>query len=909
MQRRDDLPPINFSALAEALLARAETLVPLWLQGGNIVGHEYVCAGLGGGAGRSCSVNLTTGAWADFSGDDKGSDLLSLYAAIHGLPSQGKAARQVAEELGLESIAGIVKGGNTPVAPAANPRPALPPKAAPPKKERETWTPIVPVPGHAPAPTFWHHERKDPAHTACYVVAGAVYGYVVRFIGSDGRKITMPYVFARSDRDGSCKWVWRGWDEPRPLYYPGGQPPGGRRVVLVEGEIKGEVLQSLLDATDPGRWCVASWPNGSKSWHKADWSWLAGCDVLLWPDCDAKRERLSKEQQQQTEGDAEARAALEAVQPLLPEAKQPGMAAMLGIGALLRDTHGGTVGLLPIPAPGERPDGWDARDAIETDGWTGADVLAFFDRSRPLLAAADAPAGADADPPAAGKAAQGKKRGGPVGTGAGGDGKTGGKAGPELVPPRKGTPAWLEPYWDWEKARWLVSRRVVIDALENDPDLAGVVAYNELTNSIQCRRAWPWPHAKPGDVRNADALLLGKYLTDTYGLPAISRASLDEAIQTVAEAERYHPIREWLIGLQWDGTPRLGKWLLYVLGETPQSINARLFEYLGLVGRYWLQGMVWRVMEPGCKFDYCPVLEGAGGLRKSTLVEVLASSAFFSDTPFDMSHGKEAQEQVQGVWAYEIAELAAMSKADVNAIKAFISSKVDRYRVAYGATVESFPRQCVLVGTTNEDTYLRDRTGNRRWWPVPVRHQINTEWVQRWREQLFAEAFALYLQGEAYTPSPDQEQRLFRPMQDSRLVETAVESELLRVLTRRPGGTGILEIINIDAKFVTIAQIVTALGIDAAKSTPGLEGQIRGWLKQAGWTHGKQRINGTPANGYKRPEVWPPKDAVAGLDEEPADVPAEQAGQDGPGAADAAPSGDSGPPVADYFGEGWDEPF
>jgi hypothetical protein len=182
-------------------------------------------------------------------------------------------------------------------------------------------------------------------------------------------------------------------------------------------------------------------------------------------------------------------------------------------------------------------------------------------------------------------------------------------------------------------------------------------------------------------------------------------------------------------------------WLVHVLGEKPDSIKPALFEYLGLVGRFWLLGMVYRVMEPGCKFDYCPVLEGSGGLRKSTLVETLATSEYFSDTPFEVGKGKEAQEQVQGLWLYEIAELTHFSKSEVGAIKAFISAKVDRYRVAYGTTVESFPRQCVLVGTTNEDTYLRDRTGNRRFWPIPVKRQINTEFVAKYREQLLALAF------------------------------------------------------------------------------------------------------------------------------------------------------------------------
>jgi predicted P-loop ATPase len=846
-QRREELPPIKFRDLAKALLAQSETLVPDWLLGGRRNGHEWVCGSLAGGSGSSCSVNLTDGKWADFASGEQGGDLLGLYAAIHGL-SNAKAAVQVARELGLESVAGLVKtaaGGA--VAPAANPRPVPQPKPTP---EREGWKTVMPVPVGVPAPTFKHYHRAPETlqHTAEYSLGNDLYGYVARFVTSDGGKDTLPYTFTQSERDGSQKWNWRQFDEPRPLYLPGGRLPEGRTVVLVEGEVKAELLQQVVDDAAPGVYCVASWPGGSKAWDKADWAWLAGSTVLGWPDCDAKREKLTAKERESVKGDDEARKALEATKPLLSAEKQPGMQAQLKILAQLRDAHGCTVQLLPIPQPAAVVDGWDCKDAITVDGWTAEDVLAFFGKAQPLPAAQ---AEAQADAGAAAAKAEKKTRD-PVGT-EGADDEEG-------APPPDGTPWWLKPYWNRAQKRWLISRKTVIAALEQDEDLRGVVAFNELTNTVQCRKAWPWKHAKAGEIKGADGLRLGKYLSDTYKLPALSKASLEEAIQTVAYAEQFHPIRDWLLDLEWDGKPRLSKWLVHVLGESPETLDADKLEYFSLVGRYWIQGMVWRVMEPGCKFDYCPVLEGKGGLRKSTLVEVLATSAFYCDTKFDVSRGKEAQEQVQGAWLYEIAELAGFSKADVNDIKGFISSKVDKYRPAYGSTVETYPRQCVMAGTTNDDAYLRDKTGNRRFWPVPVRHQINTEWVEKWRPQLFAEAFALYEQGESYTPTDEQERRLFKPMQDSRLIETAVESQLLRLLTRPTAGPGDTLGVNVDTPFVTLSTLVSALGTDVAKSTPGLENQIRGWLGQYGWERDKKQINGVRAWGYVRPRVWPPVD-------------------------------------------------
>lgn len=885
---RAPLPPINFKALADALLAAAGRLVPAWLPGGQQEGHEYKCADLRGGKGGSCSVNLKTGAWGDFATDEAGGDLISLYAAIHGL-DMGKAAVQVARDEGLEDVAGVQRSAQHQRPPSPPPPPPVP-SAAPRPRDDETWCTVVPVLPDAPAATFRHRYRavEDITHTAAYRLDGHLLGYVVRFRTSDGGKEVLPYTWCRSDRDGSLAWKWRQWDEPRPLYLPSGARPAGRTVVLVEGEKKADALQALLDAAMPGVYCVASWPGGCNAWNKASWAWLEGATVLLWPDADSQREKLTAAERTACGDDAAALQAAKAAKPLLAAHKQPGMRAQLGIGAHLRDSHGCTVQLLPIPEPGTVADGWDCGDAIETDGWDADRVLAFFGQAQalPQPAAGDG-AGAPPKPP---------KSDGPVGTGGAGDGDDGsaGWNGP------KGTPEWLRPYWDADKLRWLVSRKLVIRALQDDPALTGVLGLNELANAIEARRDWPWLHGKAGPINGGTDLALGLYLSETYGLPAITRAALMEGIETVAARHRYHPVREYLQGQQWDGTPRVDKWLVYVLGHTPQTLSAAMFEYLTLVGRFWLLGMVNRVMQPGCKFDYCPVLEGPGGLGKSTLVEVLASTAFFSDTHFDVGKGKEGQEQVQGLWCYEIAELANFGKSDIALIKAFISAKVDRYRPAYGRVLESYPRQCVMVGTTNERNYLRDRTGNRRFWPVPVRQQIRTDWVARWRDQLFAEAFVLYQEGAPFTPSPRDEARLFAPMQESRLIDTAVQSELMRLLTRDPNQSELGALVNNLADFVTMADLVRALGADAAKSNAGLEGQIRSWMDHEGWEYTRRRVNGARAMGYLRPGDWPPAPAE-GEDAPPMDAPVQPP---------PAPAGEGGAVVAAAdVAEGEDAPF
>jgi hypothetical protein len=249
---------------------------------------------------------------------------------------------------------------------------------------------------------------------------------------------------------------------------------------------------------------------------------------------------------------------------------------------------------------------------------------------------------------------------------------------------------------------------------------------------------------------------------------------------------------------------------------------------------------------------------------------------------------------VQGLWLYEIAELANFGKAEIGLIKAFITAKVDRYRPSYGRTVESYQRQCVLVGTTNENTYLRDRTGNRRFWPVPVRERIKLAWLRKWRELLLAEAYALYTEGAAYTPSHEEEARLFVPMQARRLMETAVTSALREVLTRDPVGNTTGQVVNNLTQFVTMAQLVLALGTDAAKSAAGLEGQIKTWMEYEGWVYSKKQINGVRAHGWTRPAKWPATDIDA--DAEFDDLPM-------PGKTDAQPDA----PGAEAFGGAADQ--
>lgn len=880
---RSPLPPIDFRALKKALLDKARELVQAWLPGGTLHhDKEYKCASLDGGEGSSCSVNVVNGRWSDFMTGESGGDLLDLYAQIHGI-SIGEAAKRVSQEESLESVAGIVglAGGGAP--PPRPPRPPAPPAPAP--GEPEGWRTLMPVPPDAPPPTFRHQYRRpeDIAHKAEYRADGFLLGFVVRFRTSDGGKETLPYTWCVSARDGGARWHWKQWDEPRPLYYPGQHHPKGRTVVLVEGERKAETLQALLDAGAPNVYCVASWPGGCKAWPKAAWQWIAGSTVVLWPDCDAKHVPLTKAERDQC-GDEVARQVAQASKPLLPPEKQPGLAAMLAIGAHLRDQHTCSVSLLPIPAPGEVVDGWDCDDAISVDGWDFDRVLSFLGQAGALPTLVDGkPVKVTAE-----KAKPEKKFDPPAEA----DHDTGDDA--------------FEEHLDFvceqlgcKRHDLGVTRKLVITALRKAPSLNRCIAFDQLRGAPCTREPWPWRDAA-GPLEDSDDLRLGDYLSRVYKLKAASRAALTEAIATVADEVRFHPVRDWLDGLQHDGVQRLDKWLIHVLGMDAAKLKPRRRRYLELMGRFLMMGLVARVFEPGVKFDYSPVFEGIAGVGKSTFIKVLVGAEFFSDTHFDIGNGKEGMEQLEGLWGYELSEMTAFRRADTDSVKQFFSSTVDRFRGAYGKYVQPHPRQCVIFCTTNKRQYLYDLTGNRRFWPVWINQRILLEWLKKYRERLFAEALIAYRRGDRYYPTKEEEDEFFVPEQMLRLADTSVQSRLWELMTREGAlpqeGRSTVELTR-HCQFVTLHQLVAVLGADAAKSTATLENQVRSWLEFMGWKAGRESV-GQRRRGYKAPKLWPPE------------VPEDEDEDDEPAEPSAGPIGDGVPPAqGETYGGGDDEPF
>lgn len=279
----------------------------------------------------------------------------------------------------------------------------------------------------------------------------------------------------------------------------------------------------------------------------------------------------------------------------------------------------------------------------------------------------------------------------------------------------------------------------------NDPDFRNF-AFNEMAGKIQVTGELPWERPEGNRFwRDADTAQLKVLLDNRYTV--FSDRVLEACFLKTAEDRRFHPVRDYLRNLPpWDGESRI-EFLFQ------RCLQAEDSAYTRAVARKVFAGAVARILQPGVKFDSIPVLDGAQGIGKSSLFRELAGNEYYSETLSltDMSD-KSGAEKLQGFWIVEIGELAGMRKADIEKVKAFLSTTDDAYRPSYGRVVESHPRQCVIVATVNGDRgYLRDTTGNRRFWVVKCGQ---TEQVKKFsfppeiRDQIWAEAMHLWENGE-----------------------------------------------------------------------------------------------------------------------------------------------------------------
>jgi predicted P-loop ATPase len=338
-------------------------------------------------------------------------------------------------------------------------------------------------------------------------------------------------------------------------------------------------------------------------------------------------------------------------------------------------------------------------------------------------------------------------------------------------------------------------------------------AYDEMLCAPMLMKALEKiPHFAPRPVTDVDVGIVQERLQH-LGLKRLSKDVAHQAIDLNACEHRFHPVRNYLTALQWDHTARLKRLL-------PTYFGTESTDYTLAIGPMFLVSMVVRILCPGCKADHMIVLEGPQGTLKSTACGILGGE-WFSDNLPDVSVGKDAQQHLRGKWLIEVSEMHAMDRAETARLKAFITRQVEQYRPSYGRKDVFEKRQCVFVGTTNRDTYLRDETGGRRFWPTRT-GVIDVDALARDRDQLFAEAVVRFQAGARWWPDKDFERHHIMPEHAARYEADAWEENISVYLETQSK--------------VLISQVAReALGIETPRIGTAEQRRIGAALQQLGW--------------------------------------------------------------------------
>jgi predicted P-loop ATPase len=373
--------------------------------------------------------------------------------------------------------------------------------------------------------------------------------------------------------------------------------------------------------------------------------------------------------------------------------------------------------------------------------------------------------------------------------------------------------------------------------LRGMPELQGLLSFDSMQRTAIINHpvprangaaAFSGPYPRP--VTDIDVGAIQELLQHA-GLIRIGKDTIHQAVDTIAAENPFHPVQSWLEDLPWDGEQRIETWLTTYLGVVPDPKQEGEQLYINAVGRMFLIAMVARIFQPGCQSDYMLVLEGLQGEEKSKVCRILGGDWFSDSLPENLA-SKDTSQHLRGKWLIEVAEMHAMSKGEITALKAFITRQVEVYRPSYGRRDVHEPRQCLFIGTTNKAAYLRDETGGRRFWPVRV-GKVDIEGLRRDREQLFAEALAEYHNGKPWWPDREFEKEHIQPQQEHRYEVDAWQNAIASWLdeqTAQPYGPVEVDIASVanGALFMTKSDIKTAE-----------QRRITAILERLGWERGR----------------------------------------------------------------------
>lgn len=354
--------------------------------------------------------------------------------------------------------------------------------------------------------------------------------------------------------------------------------------------------------------------------------------------------------------------------------------------------------------------------------------------------------------------------------------------------------------------------------LDADPDWEGVLSFNEFTYGIDKLKPPPFAGGEVGEWTDRDTGKAMLWISAKHNF-APTDGHVIRAVELLSKESSHHPVRDYLASLEWDGTRRADDWVTDYIGA-PKN------DYVMRVSRWFLMGLVARVIEPGVKFDYCLVLEGDQGKKKSTALRVLGGE-WFGDTDLDLSN-KDSMLSIRGKWIYEFAELGSFSRTETRREKSFLSRLVDEFRPPYARENIRSPRQLVFGGTTNEESWNKDGSGGRRFWPIKCGHEIDCDGLADVRDQLFAEAYALYKSGKKFWPTAEEQKTIFTPMQEP-LNQADTYVDLLH------------DWVNQQVSMFSLADAAYELKIDAARQTRDIQTRVGAALKKLGCVRKEKR--------------------------------------------------------------------
>lgn len=648
---------------------------------------------------------------------------------------------------------------------------------------------VIPLASQKP-PVFML-SNQEPTSTWCYKTAqGEPIFHIARYDKADGKKVILPFSF-----DGERKvWVNKHYPEPRPLY---GLDLLAKRtrdgVLVVEGEKACEAARRLLGDI----YVVVTWPGGCQAFHKVDWSPLHGRKILLWPDADEPGEFCMKRIADQ-------------LWPHSPEIK------------LLEPTKG----------PKQLVKGWDAADAW-AEGMTQKQVVEWARQcvkiainpnvvveevKAPVDDAVVVQPATEVLPPKA---------------------KTVTIATEDVTnqtPPTRSLVAkWLEVgIAQSGKGQPVYNEENVLRIFERDPFFKDFVWWDGFHKKMFTHWSKIGQNGVTNEWTDVQLIRLLTHLQREWGLSKINHSQVDRAVAVFANEHPHNEPQDWVRKQQWDGVNRLEHAFV-------DAFECDDNEYTRAVSKNFFISLIARLFEPGCQVDTMVVMEGRQGAFKSSALRVLGGHWYASARANIGS--PNFYSNIQGKWIIEVAEMDSFRKAEVSQIKEMLTTPVDRFKIPYQKYSADFPRQCVFVGTTNEQEYLQDMTGARRFWPI-LCHHIHLDYLVKNRAQLFAEAYHRWQLWKEWRTSHPKDNPNEAPETWWNLPDALAKAEQDKRREHDPWEDDIAEFIR-DKKDegVQIRDIMKELAISKERQTKKEEMRIGRILRLMGWEKRTTRLD------------------------------------------------------------------